>query len=624
MSQRPPKDSRNTLNGAVDREKSKSIRPLQALAPYLARYKASAAAALIALLFTAAVSLLMPVAVRRVIDGFGQESIEQINRYFAAALVLGALLAIGTGIRYALVSRLGERVVADIRKSAFAHAISLSPSFYERNMTGEVLSRINTDTTLVLALISSTISVAIRHVLMLPGALALMFVASPILAGYVIVLVPVVLIPVLAFGRKLRKLSKDTQDRIAEGSGNASEILLSVQAVQANTHEEESRFKFNEIVERSVKTANSRIAVRAIMTVLIMFLATAAVVAVTWIGAEEIRAGSMTWGELVQFVIYSVMIAGSAAALSEIWGELLRAAGAIERLVELLGAVDTVTDPPVPLPLPAICEGEVRFERVEFRYPMRTEVAALNDVSFTVSPGETVALVGPSGAGKSTVFQLLLRFYDPTAGRVLLDGLDLSLMRKAEFRSRIALVPQDSVVFADTAKENIRFGRSDAEDEEILHAAEAGAAREFLEELPDKYETLVGERGVLLSGGQKQRIAISRAILRNAQVLLLDEATSALDAESEIAVQAAVEEMSKHRTTLVIAHRLATVRNADRILVFDKGRIVDEGTHESLVAKGGLYARLARLQFTEGVPISRSIDSGNERDAAERAGSLPT
>ena len=624
MSQRPQKDSRNPLNGAVDREKSKSIRPLRALAPYLARYKASAAAALIALLFTATVSLLMPIAVRRVIDGFGQESIEQINRYFAAALILGALLAIGTGIRYALVSRLGERVVADIRKSAFAHAISLSPSFYERNMTGEVLSRINTDTTLVLALISSTISVAIRHVLMLPGALALMFVASPILAGYVIVLVPVVLIPVLAFGRKLRKLSKDTQDRIAEGSGNASEILLSVQAVQANTHEEESCSKFNEIVERSVKTANSRIAVRAIMTVLIMFLATAAVVAVTWIGAEEIRAGSMTWGELVQFVIYSVMIAGSAAALSEIWGELLRAAGAIERLVELLGAVDTVTDPPVPLPLPAICEGEVRFERVEFRYPMRTEVAALNDVSFTVSPGETVALVGPSGAGKSTVFQLLLRFYDPTAGRVLLDGVDLSLMRKAEFRSRLALVPQDSVVFADTAKENIRFGRSDAEDEEILHAAEAGAAREFLEELPDKYETLVGERGVLLSGGQKQRIAISRAILRNTQILLLDEATSALDAESEIAVQAAVEEMSKHRTTLVIAHRLATVRNADRILVFDKGRIVDEGTHESLVAKGGLYARLARLQFTEGVSISKSVGSGNERDASERAGSLPT
>ena len=624
MSQRPPQDSRNPLNGTADREKSKSIRPLRALAPYLARYKASALAALLALLFTAAVSLLMPVAVRLVIDGFGQESIEQINRYFAAALVLGALLAVGTGIRYALVSRLGERVVADIRKSAFAHAISLSPAFYERNMTGEVLSRINTDTTLVLALISSTISVAIRHVLMLPGGLALMFVASPVLAGYVIVLVPVVLIPVLAFGRKLKKLSRDTQDRIAEGSGNASEILLSVQAVQANTHEEESRSKFNEIVDRSVKAANGRIAVRAVMTVLIMFLATAAVVAVTWIGAAEIRDGSMTWGELVQFVIYSVMIAGSAAALSEIWGELLRAAGAMERLVELLGAVDTVADPPIPLPLPAVCKGKVRFERVEFRYPMRSEVAALHDVSFTVNPGETVALVGPSGAGKSTVFQLLLRFYDPTAGRVLLDGADLSAMRKAEFRSRLALVPQDSVVFADTAKENIRFGRSDAEDEEIFHAAEAGAAREFLEDLPDKYETLVGERGVLLSGGQKQRIAISRAILRNAQVLLLDEATSALDAESETAVQAAVEEMSKHRTTLVIAHRLATVRNADRILVFDKGRVVDEGTHESLVAKGGLYARLARLQFTGGVQIPESAGSGNGRDPTERPGSFPT
>lgn len=624
MSQHPPTDSRNPLNGTVDREKSKSIRPLRALGPYLARYKASAIAALIALLFTAAVSLLMPVAVRLVIDGFGQESIEQINRYFAAALGLGALLAIGTGIRYALVSRLGERVVADIRKSAFAKAISLSPSFYERNMTGEVLSRINTDTTLVLALISSTISVAMRHVLMLPGGLALMFVASPVLAAYVVVLVPVVLIPVLAFGRKLKNLSRDSQDRIAEGSGNASEVLLSVQAVQANTHEEESRSKFDEIVERSVEVANSRIAVRAVMTILIMFLATAAVVAVTWIGAAEIRDGSMTWGELVQFVIYSVMIAGSAAALSEIWGELLRAAGAVERLVELLDAADTVVDPSVPLPLPAVGKGEVRFERVEFRYPMRREVAALNDVSFKVSPGETVALVGPSGAGKSTVFQLLLRFYDPTAGRVLLDGVDLSSMRKSDFRSRLALVPQDSVVFADTAKENIRFGRSGAEDEEIFRAAEAGAAHEFLDGLPDKYETLVGERGVLLSGGQKQRIAISRAILRNAPVLLLDEATSALDAESEIAVQAAVEKMSKQRTTLVIAHRLATVRNADRILVFDNGRIVDEGTHESLVAKGGLYARLARLQFSEGGRVHESVGSGNGRNATGRNSGLPT
>ncbi len=498
-------------------------------------------------------------------------------------------------------SILGERVVADIRKAVFDRMVGMSPAFYERLMTGEVLSRITTDTTLILSVIGSSASWFLRNALMFAGGLALMLVSSAKLSGLVLLIVPAVILPIVLLGRRLRVLSKETQDWIAQSSGAASESLLSVQTVQAYTHEAESRGAFGEVTEKSYVASRKRIGTRSVMTVFVIFFVFAGIVGVLWVGARDVRAGAMTPGELVQFVIYAIMVASSVAALSEIWGELQRAAGATERLVELLHAEDSVTDPAAPVPLPVPVRGEIGFDDVRFNYPSRPGQSALDGVSLTVRPGETVALVGPSGAGKTTVLQLLLRFYDPQAGRVTLDGIDLRAMARADFRRALALVSQDPVIFAATARENIRFGRPGASDAEVEEAAKAAAAHGFLTALPEGYDTYVGERGVMLSGGQKQRIAIARAILRDAPVLLLDEATSALDAESERAVQDAVQRLSEGRTTLIVAHRLATVKKADRILVFDGGRIVAEGSHDALVAQGGLYARLARLQFTEGL-----------------------
>jgi ATP-binding cassette, subfamily B, bacterial len=583
-----------------DRAKSKSIAPLRALGPFLRPYSGLVLAAFAALVSTAALSLALPIAVRRVIDEFFAETVALVDLYFAAALGIAGLLALGTGLRYYLVTRLGERVVADIRRAIYDRVIAMSPAFYERIRTGEVLSRLTTDTTLVLSVIGSSVSVALRNVFTFSGGLVLLFITSPKLTALVLLVVPLVVIPILTLGRRLRVLSRLNQDRIADSSAQASETLLAAQTVQAFTHEAASRAEFGALTEAAFGAARDRILTRAVMTGIVIFLVFAAVVGVLWIGARDVRGGAMSPGELVQFVIYAVLVAGAVGSLSDIWGELQRAAGATERMMELIGAADTVADPSPAKRLPAPLSGEIRFENVTFHYPARPEIAALSNLTLTIRSGETVALVGPSGAGKSTTFQLLMRFFEPASGRITLDGCDLRDLARTELRRQFAIVPQEPVIFATSARENIRFGRPEAGDREVEAAARAADAHGFIANLPEGYDSYVGERGVMLSGGQKQRIAIARAILRDAPVLLLDEATSALDAESERAVQQAVETLAEGRTTLIIAHRLATVKRADRIIVFQNGRIVAEGTHGALVAEGGLYARLARLQFTDG------------------------
>jgi ATP-binding cassette subfamily B protein len=590
-----------TAAATQDRASSRQVGALGHLWPYLAPYKLLLVLALFALVLTAAVSLILPLAVRQVVDNFESGQAEILQGYFLTAIGIVAVLAAGTALRYYLVTRLGERVVADIRKSVFDRMIGMSPTFYERIMTGEVLSRITTDTTLILSVIGSSVSIALRNGLILIGGIGLMLWTSMKMTMLVLWPIPVILIPIIILGRRVRKLSRENQDWIAASSGDASEQLLSAQTVQAFTHESLSRAKFADVTERSYVAARRRIGTRAVMTAIVIFIAFSAIVGFLWMGANDVRTGVITVGELVQFMIYTIMVAGALAALTEIWGELQRAAGATERLVELLTAEDAVQDPEAPAVLPGRALSKIDFESVHFAYPSRPGIAALDGISLSVRPGETVALVGPSGAGKTTIIQLLMRFYDPQAGHVRLDGMDLQTLARDDFRRQIALVPQDPVIFADTARENIRFGRPEASDAEVEAAARAAAAHDFLLALPEGYDSEVGERGVMLSGGQKQRIAIARAILRDAPVLLLDEATSALDAESEQAVQQAVETLSEGRTTLIVAHRLATVKKADRIVVFEQGRIVAEGTHDSLVSENGLYARLARLQFTAGI-----------------------
>jgi len=584
-----------------ERASSKRVASLTALWPFMLPYRGTMLLALVALVATAAVSLILPLAVRQVVDNFQVGAGTLLDRYFVAALGVALLLAAGTALRYYLVTRFGERVVADIRIALFDRMVGMSPAFYERLMTGEVLSRITTDTTLILSVIGSSVSVALRNILTLVGGLVLLFITSPKLTGLVLLIVPAVIVPIVVMGRRLRRLSRENQDWIASSSGTASETLLAAQTVQAFTHEAASRAAFADLTEKSFGSAKARIVVRAVMTSIIIFLTFAGIVGVLWIGAHDVRSGAMTVGALVQFVIYAVLVAGAVGSLTEVWSEVQRAAGATERLVELLQAEDRVSDPEAARPVPDLAHAAISFDAVRFEYPGRPGVYALDGVSLSVAPGETVALVGPSGAGKTTMIQLLLRHYDPQGGAIRLGGVDLREMDRAAFRRQMAVVPQDPVIFAASARDNIRFGRPDASDAEVETAARAAAAHDFLVALPEGYDSYVGERGVMLSGGQKQRIAIARAILRNAPILLLDEATSALDAESERAVQDAVERLARDRTTLIVAHRLATVKQADRIVVFQGGRIVATGTHDQLVAEGGLYARLARLQFTEGL-----------------------
>ena len=580
-----------------DRKKGKNVSALRGLIPFLKPYKILVTAALFMLTFTAAISLILPLAVRGVVDGFS-EDLDILDNYFVYAIFVAGLLAVGSAVRYALVTRLGERVVADIRRAVYDKMIGMSPAFYERIMTGEVLSRITTDTTLILSVIGSYLSYALRNAIMFVGGLILLFITSAKLTGLVLLIVPFILIPIFGIGRRVRVLSKINQDKIAESSGNASESLLASQTVQAFTHEAVSRTLFAKLTEEAYDATRKRVTIRALMTAIVIFLIFTGVVAVIWIGARDVKAGNMTAGVLVQFVIYAVLVGSSVTAFAEFWGEMQRAAGATERLIELLNSEDVVKDPEAPDQLDFPVRGELEFEKISFFYPSRPNIAALDTLSLKVESGETIALVGPSGAGKSTIFQLLMRFFDPTSGRIMLDGKPISSLKREDFRKHLSIVTQDPVIFGTSAMENIRFGRPDACDEEVIEAAKAAAAHNFLEMLPDGYESFVGEQGVMLSGGQKQRLAIARAILRDAPILLLDEATSALDAESEFAVQEAVEALARTRTTIIIAHRLATVKKADRIVVVDEGKIVAQGTHSELVSQGGLYARLAKLQFT--------------------------
>jgi len=574
------------------------LNPLLGLMPFVARYKGRAAAALLALLIASAATLAVPIAVRRMIDlGFSVERIELVDQYFAVMIAVVGLLAAASALRYYFVTTIGERVVADLRAAVFGHITLLSASFFDTARSGELVSRLTADTTQIKSAVGASVSIALRNLVLFFGSATMMVVTSPRLSGFVLIAIPVIVLPLVAFGRLVRRRSRAAQDTLADASAYASELISAVRTLQAFTNEKLAGTRFADAVERAYLAALYSTRARAVLTAIIIFLASASVVVILWVGAWDVLAGRMTAGTLSQFVLFAVFAAAGLGQLSEVWGELSQAAGSAERLTELLAIEPTVKAPAVPVRLPTPPRGEVAFDDVRFVYPTRTQAPVLNGVSFKVGAGEKVAIVGPSGAGKSTIFHLLLRFYDPVAGAVMIDGVRLTEADPHDLRARIAVVPQDVAVFATSVRDNIRFGRPDASDAEVARAAELAAAAEFIERLPEKFDTSIGERGITLSGGQRQRIAIARAILRQAPLLLLDEATSSLDAESETLVQAALARLMQGRTTLVIAHRLATVLSCDRILVMDDGRIVEEGTHDRLAAAGGLYARLARLQF---------------------------
>ena len=582
------------------------LTPLRNLVPYVLRYRVMVAAALFFLAVAAAMTLALPLAVRRMIDhGFSNSDPTFIANYFSMLLVIAGILALASACRYYYVITLGERVVADLRNAVFTHVTELSPAFFDTAQSGEIVSRLAADTTQIKSAVGATASVALRNIIMGLGAVAMMVVTSPKLSGLVIAAIPLIVLPLVAFGRSVRRKSRAAQDTLAGATAYASEQIGAVRTLQAFTNEPLVTSRFSRAVEAAFEAAKSSVFARAILTFVAIFAIFASVVAVLWFGSRDVLSGVMSPGTLSQFLIYAVIAAGALGALSEVWGELSQAAGASERIAELLAEQPGIAAPPNAKALPKTRVGSVAFDDVSFAYPARPERPSLDGLSFATKPGETVAIVGPSGAGKSTIFSLILRFYDPISGTVAVDGVNLRDADPKEVRQRIAIVPQDATVFAASARDNIGFGRPGATDAEIEAAARAAHADEFIRTLARGYDTELGERGVMLSGGQRQRIAIARAILRDAPILLLDEATSALDAESETLVQTALEGLMHGRTTLVIAHRLATVLKADRILVMDQGRIVEEGTHQSLVRHDGIYARLAKLQFETGASAFR-------------------
>ena len=583
---------------AKRRPRGRNLQPLRALLPFILRYPVMLLAAFIALIMATLATLALPVAVRFMIDnGFSGADTASIDRYFLAMLAVAIMLGLASATRFYFVSWIGERVTADLRRAVYDHITLQSPAFFEVTRTGEVLSRLTADTVLIKTVVGSSASIALRNAFMFIGSAIMLVYTSPALSGLAALTLPAVIVPMIAVGRLVRRRARASQDRSADTSAHAGETISSMQIVQAFTHEAEDRRVFGAAVESSFQTAQLRVLARAAMTAIAIVLVFGGVVGILWVGAQNVLAGEMSGGLLSQFILYAVLCATSIGALSEVWGEVQLAAGATERLVEILEVEPQIKAPENPKPLPEPVTGQIVFDKVTFQYPTRPQISALSDFSLTVEPGETVALVGASGAGKSTVFQLLSRFYDPQQGCVQIDDTDIRALSPQDVRSVLSLVPQETTIFAKTARDNIRFGCPDASDADVMAAAQAAQADGFLSRLPQGFDTQLGERGVTLSGGQRQRLAIARAILRDAPILLLDEATSALDAESETLVQRALGHLMAGRTTLVIAHRLATILKADRIIVMDEGRVVAQGTHDSLLAQGGVYARLAELQF---------------------------